>query len=207
MALTFYYAPMTSAVRVQWALEELGVPYEKVRVDLQAGAQKKPEYLKINPNGKVPALVDDGVPMFESLAILIHLGEKYGVAKKLWPAPGTAEQMQALSWTVWGTVTAASHLFRVMYNTLDRFPAAERNLAQAEAAKKDFGQCLEILDHALTGKDYLVGNAFSLVDVANASTVAFGGMRLGIDFSTYKNVTAWVARSTQRPAMARAAAG
>src|SRR6266545_4462922 len=98
MALIFYYAPMSSATPVYWALEELGVPFEKVKLDLRAGDQKKPEFLKINPNGQVPALVGDGTPMFESVAILLHLGERYGVDKKLWPAAGTPERMGAMSW-------------------------------------------------------------------------------------------------------------
>ena len=93
MSLTFYYTPMSSATRVHWALEELGVPYEKVKMDLAAGDQRKPEYLALNPNGKVPLLVGDGTPIFESLAILLHLGETYGVEKGLFPAPGLERTM------------------------------------------------------------------------------------------------------------------
>ena len=90
MSLVVHYAPMTSATRVLWALEELGVPYEKVRLDLAAGDQRKPEYLALNPNGKVPLLVHDGEPIFESLAILLHLGETFGVVRGLDPPPGAA---------------------------------------------------------------------------------------------------------------------
>jgi glutathione S-transferase len=95
MSLTFYYSPMSSATRIHWALEELGIPYDKVKVDLAAGDQKKPAYLALNPNGKVPLVVDDGTPIFESLAILIYLGERYGVEKGLFP-PGWAERGEAL---------------------------------------------------------------------------------------------------------------
>ena len=80
MAITFYYQPMSSAARVHWALEELGIPYEKVKVDLHAGDQKKPDFLKVNPHGKVPALVDGDARLFESAAIILHLGDKYGEA-------------------------------------------------------------------------------------------------------------------------------
>lgn len=206
MALTFYYSPMSSATRIHWALEELGVPYEKVKIDLKTGAQKKPEFLKLNPNGKIPTLVDEGVPMFESLAMIIHLGEKYGVAKKLWPAENTHERMHALTWTTWGTVTLATNVFRYMMNTSERFPAAEQNAAQAASAKKEVENCLRILNDHLAGKEYMLGSSFSLVDLANAGMVAFT-MRIGIDFSPYPNVQAWFARSTQRPGMATAAAG
>src|SRR5262245_24640277 len=104
--LTFYYTPMTSATRGHWAVEELGVPYEKVRIDLAAGEQRKPEYLALNPNGKVPLLVADGVPIFESLAILLFLGETYGADKKLFPKSG-AEHAEALKWMCWSSVTLA----------------------------------------------------------------------------------------------------
>src|SRR5215813_12354098 len=95
MSLVFYYAPMSSAVTIHWALEELGVPYEKVRLDLQARDQDKPAYKALNPNGKVPLLVHDGTPIFESAAILMHLGEAFGVDKGLFPAAG-AKRAEAM---------------------------------------------------------------------------------------------------------------
>src|SRR5262245_11968243 len=97
MGLIFYYAPMSSASPTHWILEELGVPYEKVKVDLQGGESKKPEFLKINPNGKVPTLVHDGTVIFESVAIAIHLGETFGVERKLFPAPGL-QRAEAIKW-------------------------------------------------------------------------------------------------------------
>src|SRR5690348_11281895 len=90
MAIVFYYAPYSSAVRCHWALEELGIRYEGVKIDLKGTDHKTPEFLKLNPNGSVPTLVDDGVPYFESAAINLHLGQKYGVEKGLWPAAGSA---------------------------------------------------------------------------------------------------------------------
>lgn len=206
MSIQFYYAPMSSSMRVHWALEELGVPYEKIRVDLSKGEHKKPEFLKINPNGQVAALVDDGTPMFESLAIIIHLGEKYGVAKGLWPAPGTKESAEALTWTVWGTATLGTAGFSLMTNTSERFPAELHNAPQAEKAKKSIASCFAILEEKLEGREYLLGDKFSLVDVANASMVGFFS-RLGVDLAPYPKVAAWVARSSQRPGMAAAAAG
>src|SRR5262249_14193766 len=66
MSLIFYYSPMSTAVATHWVLEELKIPYEKVKLDLQAGGTKKPDFLKINPNGVVPAIVHDGTAIFES---------------------------------------------------------------------------------------------------------------------------------------------
>lgn len=132
--LTFYYTPMSSATRVHWALEELGVSYEKIRVDLAAGEQKKPEYLALNPNGKIPLLVAEGEPIFESLAILLYLGERFGVDKGLFPAPSPGRAV-AFKWMAWGSVTLTEALFRYMRNTSERFPADERNAKAGESAK------------------------------------------------------------------------
>ena len=83
MAITFYWAPRSSATRIYWALEELQIPHEKVRIDFASGDQKKPDYVALNPNGKVPLLVDNGTPIFESMAILIHLGLSYAARRKV----------------------------------------------------------------------------------------------------------------------------
>lgn len=205
MSLTFHYAPMTSSTRIHWALEELGVPYEKVKLDLAAGDQKKPDYLALNPNAKVPLLVVDGTPIFESLAMLIYLGETYGVEKGLYPAPGPARGT-ALKWIAWSSVTLAEALSRVLRNTSERFPAEERNAAAGAAAKKDILDLLGIVDRELAGKDYLLGNDFTLADLSIATFLPFM-MRLGIDYGAHKNLTAWLGRCTARPALGRAMMG
>ena len=78
MSIRLYSWPNSSGSRIHWALEELGVPYEHVVLDRAKGEHRAPAYLAINPNGKVPGLVDGGQPYFESLAILLHLAESYG---------------------------------------------------------------------------------------------------------------------------------
>ncbi|WP_437974752.1 glutathione S-transferase family protein [Sorangium sp. So ce295] len=203
--LTFYYAPMTSADRVHWALEELGVPYEKVKLDLAAGDQRKPEYLALNPNGKVPLLVVDGKPIFEGLAILLYLGERFGVDKGLFP-PLNADRAEAFKWMAWGNVTLFEATTRLLRNTLERFPADERNPKVAEGAKQDLANGIEILDRALEGKEYLVGNQFSLADVSLVTALPFLA-RFGVDLSPFANVNAWIARCTSRPAAKRVRPG
>ncbi len=205
MSLTFYYAPMTSSTRVYWALEELSAPFEKVKVDLAAGDQKKPEYLAMNPNGKVPLLVVDGTPIFESLAMLTYLGETYGVEKGLYPAPGPARGA-ALKWLAWSSVTLGEALSRLLRNQSDRFPAEERNAQAGASAKKEIIELLGIVDKELTNKEYLLGNNFSLADLAIATYLPFL-MRLGVDYGAHKNVVAWLGRCTSRPALGRAMMG
>jgi len=203
--LKFYYTPMSSATRIHWALEELGVEYEKVRIDLAAGEQKKPEYLALNPNGKIPLLVAEGEPIFESLAILLYLGERFGVDKGLFPSPSMARAV-AFKWMAWGSVTLTEAIFRYMRNTSERFPAEERNAKAGETAKNDVHTALGILDKALADKQYLLGADFSLVDVSIVSLVPFLA-RVGIDTGSYANINAWVGRCMTRPALGRAMAG
>ncbi len=202
--LKFYYAPMTSATRIHWALEELGVPYEKIRLDLAAGDQKKPEYLALNPNGKVPLLVAEGEPIFESLAILMYLGERFGVDKGLFPPPNPLRAI-AFKWMVWGGVTFTEALSRYMRNTVPRFPAEEQNEKAAETAKKDIHASLAMMEAHLAGKQYFLGDEFSFVDIANAYVPIL--MRLGIDTSGYPNLTAWAGRLMSRPALGRVMMG
>ena len=200
MNLLFYYSPMSSAVTVHWALEELGVPYEKVRIDLQAGDQKKPAYLAINPNGKVPALVHDGVKIFESVAILIHLGETFGVEKKLYPAPGLA-RAEALKWLVWCNVSLGEALSRFGHASSPRMDAALHHEKSAEKARADVHHLLDILEKDLANKKYLVEDRFTLADLQVSGWVEYLGM-LGFQTKKWTNVSAWVERCTSRPAHA-----
>jgi glutathione S-transferase len=205
MEITLYYAPMSSSTRVQWALEELGVPYEKVKLNLLEGDQKKPEFLAVNPNGKVPAMVIDGTNVFESHACLLVLAERFGAEKGLFPAD-PAGRAEAITWMTWGSVTLSEALVRLLRNTSDRFPADERNPKAADGARADLRSLLGILDATLEGREYLVGGAFSLVDLSIAAFAPLLG-RLGVDFGPWKNVNAWLARSMQRPALARTMMG
>ena len=201
MSLTFYYSPMSSATRIHWALEELGVPYEKVKVDLTAGDQRKPEFLALNPNGKVPLVVVDGVPIFESLAILIYLGEKYGVDSGLFPALGP-ERAEALKWMAWANVSLGDAISRIIRNLSDRLPAEQRNAAAGEAAKVELVNLWKIVDGALEGRDHLVGDHFTLVDLAVSGFVMVTA-RFGVDISSLKNVQRWSGPTMSRPAMGR----
>jgi glutathione S-transferase len=203
--LKFYYAPMTSATRVHWALEEIGVPYEKVKLDLAAGDQRKPEFLALNPNGKVPLLVAEGKPIFEGLAILLYLGERFGVDKGLFPPPN-ADRAEAFKWMAWGSVTLNEAMMRLVRNTSERFPADERNPKVVESAKKDIAEALGILDRELEGKEYLVGGQFSLAEVTIVPALPFMA-RMGVEVGSFANVNAWIGRCMSRPALGRAMQG
>ncbi|WP_437894599.1 glutathione S-transferase family protein [Sorangium sp. So ce124] len=201
MTITFYYAPQSSAGRIRISLAELGVPHEAVRVDLRAGDQRKPEFLALNPNGQVPTIVIDGTPMFESVAIQIALGERYGVQKGLWPAPGSPEQLMALTWLVWGQVNVTSALYRYMKNTSEWFPKEQQDAKQAEAALNEVRGLLRILDSRLDGRPYVTGERCTLADLDLASVLGWGLSMTKIDTSDLKNLKGWLGRIMERPAV------
>lgn len=198
MSITYYYAPMSTAVRTTWAINELGVPCERKRVDIQKKETKSPEFLKLNPNGCVPLLVVDGTPIFESTAILLYLGETFGVDKGLYPPPGL-KRAEVQKWIVWANVGFSDPISRWARNTAQYIPAEQHNPKAAEAAKADMGNTFKILDEALAGKSYLVDDKFTLADLAVSSYL--GWLRfMGYDFSAFQNVKAWSERCLGRPA-------
>lgn len=203
MSLPFYRAPMSTASVTELVLAELGVPHEGVTVDLKKGDQKKPEFAKLNPNKKVPVVVHDGVVVFESAAITIYLGETFGTDKNLWPAAGP-KRGEAMKWVVWANVTLGDAIYRWMRNTKDWVPADERNAKAGETAKKDLGECLDILDDALAGRSYLLGD-FTLTD-AHVSSFMEWLHHAQFDASRWKNVDAWAKRCSSRPAAKKLAA-
>lgn len=202
MSLTFYYSPQSSASPVHWTLEELGIPYEKVVVDIRNGDTKKPEFLKINPNGVVPALVHDGVAIFESAAIQMYLGETFGVQKGLYPAPGP-RRAEVMKWIVWTNVSLGEGLSRFGRNAGQWAPEDERNAKAGARAKDDVVRMLGIVNDTLQGRSYLTGDNFTLADLHLASWMEYVKM-MGIDISSLSNLSPWIERCAARPAHDRA---
>jgi glutathione S-transferase len=198
MSLIFYYAPMSTASITELVLEELGVPCEKIKLDIQKGDTKKPEFLKVNPNGKVPCIVHDGSVIWESSALTMYLGETFGVEKKLYPAAGP-KRGEAMKWIAWTNVTLGDAVSRFTRNTMDWYPADQKNAAAGEAAEADIASCLKILDGSLEGRQYLLGADYCLAD-AHLNSFCDWLRHMKTDFTPYKNVTAWGARCGERPA-------
>ena len=198
MSIVFYSAPWSSSSPVEVALHELDVPHETVRFDLSKGDQKKPEFLALNPNGKVPTLVVDGTPMFEALAIQIWLGERYGVEKGLWPAATDPARLAAVSWCSWGYVSYAMRLGLLAYATSERLPEC-RNKAQEAVARKELDGMLAILEERLGQQKYMLGAKFSLVDHVVASVIGYG-VHVGAGVDAFPRVKAWLQEFQARPA-------
>jgi glutathione S-transferase len=197
--ITFYYAPMSSASPVVWALAELAVPHRAVKIDLKGTEHKKSEFLKLNPNGKVPTLVVDGTPMFEALAIMQWLGDRYGAEKKLWPAADEPARLQALAWSTWGYVSFGSAIGRLFIATSQRLGPEFRNEPQAELARKEINELLGILDARLAQKKFLLSDQFSLADLIVSGLCGYAAMS-GVKLDGHDRVQAWLASCQDRPA-------
>ena len=206
MTIRFYSWPRSSGTRVHWALEELGIAYDLVLVDAANKEHKSPEYLAINPNGKVPALVDDGVTYFESLAILLHLAHAYGVDRGVWPAATDRQaHADALCWATWAHTELWAYMIQYVYHGLDApmsYKPADRSAAAAAWSLHNFDAQLDMLEGRLTDRDHVLGD-FSLVDVPIASVLSLG-KRLGVALGDHPKLQAWLARCTARPALQRA---
>lgn len=204
MSLKFYSSPMSTATMTEIVLAELGTPHEVVRLDLKKGETKTPEYLAVNPNGKVPAIVHDGVAIWESSAICMYLGETFGVDKGLYPTPGP-RRGEAMKWITWTNVTLGDAVGRWARNTMEWTPAEQHNAKAAEAGMQDIAGCLKLLDGALAGKQYLVGD-YTLADCHVCSFADWLRM-MKIDFAPYSNVNAWGERVRSRPGYAKVMGG
>jgi glutathione S-transferase len=205
MAIKLYSWPQSSGTRISWALEELGLAYEYVELDPKKQEHRAPQYLAVNPHGKVPGLVDGAAAYFESGAILLHLGDTYGVAKGLWPAAGGQARADALCWTVWAMADFGSYLLQYVYHGLDSpisYRPADRSKACAEYNHAQFTRALDALQARLQQRDCLLGS-FSLADIAAASWLQLGSM-FGIKLDNYPRVADWLARCSERPACRRA---
>lgn len=198
MSIVLYWHPMSSATPVACALAELGLPHEKVKIDIRAGEQHRPDFLALNPNGKVPTLTVDGAPMFEGLAIQLWLGETYGVERGLWPAPGAPERLQAFSWCAWAYVSYGAVLTRLHRAT--QGDEALRSSAHADAARAELNALLALLDAKLAHQAGMLGDTYSLVDLLVGSVIGYSAY-VGAPVAEHAHVQRWLGQVQARPAM------
>jgi GST-like protein len=177
-------------------LEELGIPYETRWVDIGDGEQHRPDFLRINPNGKIPALEDGGVPIFESGAILIHLAEKTG---RFLAKSGRARS-DALGWLFFQVGGVGP-----MFGQLGHFLHAEEKIPYAiDRYHKESERLYGVLDKRLGEVDYLAGE-YGIADMATFGW-ASSFPRLKIHRERFPNVVAWLDRVGRRAAVQRALA-
>jgi glutathione S-transferase len=185
------------AFRCIWAAEEAGQAYEIVPVGF--GAEHKPEVLKVNPNGKIPALQDGDLTLFESLAINLHIAGKAGAP--LMPAGDDASRV--LQWTLWAATEAEPTHQQWAYNTYV-MPPEKRDAAVARAGAEALALRLAVLEkHLAAGGPFLTGKAFTIAD-CNLAAVLYGSWLNGFDYAAFPTVKAWLDACLTRPAALKA---
>ena len=200
MALKIYGVARSRAFRTLWMAKELGLNYEHIKVDFATGETRTPEHLALNPNGHVPVIDDDGVILWESMAINLYLAKKYG-RDGFYPSR-LVDEARAWQWSFWGMTEVERPVLTALFNRAI-LPEGQRDAAAADAAEKTLSQPLKVLDGALGHSSYLLGDKFTSADLNVASILAWA-RPAQIDFSAFPKVAEWSRNCAERPA-ARAA--
>jgi glutathione S-transferase len=193
--LKLYGGTKNRGRRCYWMAKELGLEIEAIEIDLHTGQHKSPDFLKINPNGHVPVLDDDGFILHESLAINLYLAKKAGG-----PLAAASLQEEALfmQWSLWVISEVERHLITILEHRMI-LPEGERDAALADAAWEKLQKPLGVLEQTLSSRDYLVGNRFTAADL-NVSIAMSLIPRLSLDITRYPNTRAWLDTCLGRPA-------
>lgn len=202
--MRIYGIALSRAFRPLWMAEELGLKYEHIPTDTADGGLgpngcKNPEFLKINPNGKIPALEDNGLVLWESMAINLYLARKYN--KGLWPAT-VEDEGRAYQWTLWGVTTMEGPLADWARHAII-LPEDKRDPAVAAEALKKLSGPLVLLDKALAHSSYLLGDKFTVADL-NLAAAMLRARKM--DLAAHPHIAQWLKRCFERPAAKRALA-
>lgn len=193
--MNLYAHPYSNAARrVQMLCEECEIPYTYQTVDLMSGAQYAPEFLAINPNGKVPAIEDDGFMLWESNAIMRYLADKHG-ASAWWPKdPATRAKVD--QWLDWTQTRLGAEAGKLMFNTM--FAGENSDKQAIQSAKKWLEKILPVMDSALAKDAYLCGPSPTLADLAAVTSIAYLEM-CQYDLAAYAHLGRWYAKMKERP--------
>jgi len=196
-----YGSGQSRAARALWICHELGIDFEHKVMEMKD--TKSPEFLAINPNGKMPAMVDGDLKLFESMAINSYLAQKHN-KDGFWPA-SLADQARVTQWSFWGMTEVEKNLLTIL---LDMFmtPADKKNPKAVEDAQAALNKPLKVLDDSLKGRDYLLGSNFTLADLNLASIMSWAKL-IRFDLSPYPNVAAWLDRCLGRASFKAARGG
>jgi len=169
--MKLYEFPPTRSIRVRWTLQELGVPFEAVTVNMLTGEHKAPAYLKVNPAGKLPTLIDGDLVLTESMAIVLYLGEKF-IDKGLMPRDLT-QRAEFFKWIMFAATELEQPLWRIARNTAV-YPENKRVHADIASARDDFMQSAAVLEAHMKGREFVVGNTATIADFVTAYTLDWG---------------------------------
>jgi glutathione S-transferase len=196
--LRIYGSARSRGVRTLWMALELGLEYEHLDYAPRSPATRTPEYLGLNPNGRVPTIDDDGFVLSESMAINLYLAKEHG---KLYPADAKEEAL-AWQWSFW-EVDRLDRQLTTYANNAFVLPEAQRDAAAAKAAWDEIAPALDVLEIPLGKAQWLAGSAFSVADLNVAAAMV---RALSFDLGRWPHVHEWLHRCWDRPAGRRARA-
>ena len=200
MSLRIYGIARTRAFRALWMAEELSLAYEHLPIEIGDAGARAPEFLEINPNGRLPFIEDDGFVLFESLAITLYLAKKHSTGKLY---PGTLQgEAKAWQWTSWA-LNEVDRGVNIWSLHAVRLPEAERDAAKRDEALKVVASPFKVLDAALANHPYLLGDDFTVADLNVAAVIS---RAVDMDLSAVPNLKAWLSRCLERPAARKALA-
>lgn len=195
--LALYGISQSRASRCLWALEESGLAYDHIKTSMR-GDVKEPAFLAINPNGRVPALVDGDLKLFESLAINSYVVKKAGgeIAPR-----DAAEAALADQWSLWAMTEVEKPLLMALFHSLG-IMGYEQDPAIVAERMAELDRPFKVIDAHLAGQDWLIGGRFTLADLNTASVLAWA--KTGrLDLSAYPNLKRWLDACFARPAYGR----
>ncbi|MCL6752239.1 glutathione S-transferase family protein [Nostoc sp. CCCryo 231-06] len=182
--LKLYGGARSRASIVHWYLEELGIPYEFIKLDMQAGEHLQPAYLAINPAGKVPAIVDGDFKLWESGAILLYLADKYSKTSL-----SPEERAVFYQWVLFANATLGPGIF-------------------VEASReREMPRLLTPLNEIFSKQAFLLGDEFTVADVAVGSILSYIPIMLKLDLSSYPEVLNYIKQLSERPAFQKSIGG
>jgi glutathione S-transferase len=197
-ALRIYGIARTRAFRALWIAMELGLDYEHFPIEIGVAGARAPEFLKINPNGRLPFIDDDGFVLFESLAITLYLAKKHSPGK-LYPAK-LEDEARTWQWTSWA-LNEVDRGVNIWSLHAVRLPAADRDVVKRDEALKVIAAPFKVLDTAVAKQPYLLGNDFTVADLNVAAVIS---RAIDMDLSAVPNLKAWLTRCLNRPAARQA---
>jgi glutathione S-transferase len=198
--LQIYGIARTRAFRALWVAKEVGVDYEHLPIEIGDAGARTPEFLAINPNGRLPVIVDGDFVLFESLAITLYLAKKHS-SGNLYPATLEGEA-QAWQWSLWA-VTEVDRGVNIWSLHAVRLPPEERDAAKRAEALRVLEAPFRVLDAAVSKQPYLLGDRFTIADLNVAAVIS---RAIDMDLSVVPNLSAWLIRCLDRPAARQALA-
>jgi glutathione S-transferase len=192
--LRIYGIARTRAFRALWMAMELGIDYEHIPMEIGDAGARTPEFLAVNPNGRLPAIDDDGFVLWESLAITLYLAKKHSFGQ-LYPASPEGEA-KTWQWSLWA-LNEVDRGVNIWSLHAIRLPAEDRDPQKLAEALKVIDRPFKVLDDALADQPYLVGDAFTVADLNVAAVIS---RAIDMDLSATPHLRDWVKRCLERPA-------